>query len=279
MSFHNDSLTENQEQVTAKVPSKVRKKDFKFTVSTKVISIISFVCFILIWEIVTRMGFIKPLFLPSPSKVINTGYKMLSDGNLVIHILASTRRVLLGFFMAMIVALPLGILLGNSKRLKAVFDPIVSIIRPLPSMAWIPLTLLWLGIGEEQKYTIVFMGSVAPALLYTIDATRNVSPLLIKAARNLGASNLIVMREVILPAALPSIFSGMKVVLGLSWTTVISAELVAANEGLGFLIMNGKEYFMTDVVILGMAMISLTVVIIDLILNRMEKMIMPWREE
>jgi taurine transport system permease protein len=277
MSSHN----KNQESVSENlnVTSEIKKKNDKFTISMKVISIISFVCFILIWELITRSGLIKPLFLPSPSRVLTTGYNMLMEGNLIVHTLASTRRVLIGFFLAVIVALPLGILLGNSKKLKAVFDPIISIIRPLPSMAWIPLSLLWLGIGEEQKYAIVFMGTVAPALLYTIEATRNVDPILLKAARNFGASEMTVMREVILPGAMPSIFSGMKVVLGLSWTTVISAELVAANEGLGFLIMNGKEYFMTDVVLLGMAMISFTVVIIDFILYRVEKMIMPWREE
>lgn len=280
MSSRNQPLIENKDTMVQEVASIEKKKKRKFQLSsTKVISAISLISFLLVWEFVTQIGWIKPLFLPSPSRVLATGYSMLIEGNLLIHVMESTRRVLVGFFLAVIVALPLGILLGNSRKLKAVFDPIVSIIRPLPSMAWIPLSLLWLGIGEEQKYTIVFMGSVAPALLYTIDATRNVDPLLIKAARNFGASKLTVMREVILPGAMPSIFSGMKVVLGLSWTTVISAELVAANEGLGFLIMNGQEYFMTDVVLLGMVMISFTVMVIDIFLNWVEKVIMPWREE
>lgn len=255
-------------------PSKKR-----FGLSLKVVSVISFIIFLLVWEFVCRIGIVQPLFLPAPSQVVITGYNMLIDGGLLMHILASSRRVLLGFLISALAAVPLGILLGNSKMLKAIFDPIISMIRPLPSMAWIPLSLLWLGIGEEQKYAIVFMGSFAPALLYTIDATRNVDHILIKAARNLGASNFTVMREVILPGAMPNIFAGLKVVLGISWTTVISAELVAANEGLGFLIMNGKEYFMTDVIILGMAMISITVIFIDIVLNRVERFIIPWRDE
>ncbi len=249
----------------------------KFMLSLKAISGLSFILFLLLWELITRTGLVPPLFLPSPSRVMETGYNMIVQGNLFNHIFASSRRVVIGFLISALIAIPLGILLGHSKILKAVFDPIVSIIRPLPSMAWIPLSLLWLGIGEEQKYAIVFMGSFAPALLFTIEATKNVDPVLIKAARNFGANNLTVMREVILPGSMPSIFSGLKVVLGLAWTTVISAELVAANEGLGFLIMNGKEYFMTDVIILGMAMISLTVIIIDISLNWVEKRIMPWR--
>jgi taurine transport system permease protein len=266
----------SHQKLEAAQHSQTSKK--KFRLSLKLLSGLSIIVFLAIWETITRIGVIPPLFLPSPSRVIITGYNMLIEGNLLNHIFSSSRRVLVGFLISALAAVPIGILLGSSKILKAVFDPVISIIRPLPSMAWIPLSLLWLGIGEEQKYAIVFMGSFAPALLYTIDATRNVDPILIKAARNFGASKLTVMREVILPGSMPSIFSGLKVVLGLAWTTVISAELVAANEGLGFLIMNGKEYFKTDVIILGMAMISVTVIVIDIVLNWVEKRIMPWRE-
>lgn len=245
----------------------------------RVVSVASVVTLLLLWEWVTQSGRIPPLFLPAPSRVASAGARMLADGELLAHLLASARRVLVGFALASGVAVPLGIVLGTIPVMKAVFDPLVSIIRPLPSMSWIPLSLLWIGIKEEQKYAIVFMGSFASALLYTVEATRNIDPILVKAARNLGASRFQVMREVILPGALPSIIAGLKVVLGIAWTCVISAELVAANEGLGFLIMNGKEFFMTDQVLLGMAMISVTVVVLDSILSRVEALLVPWREE
>jgi taurine transport system permease protein len=144
-------------------------------------------------------------------------------------------------------------------------------------MSWIPLSLLWFGITETQKYSIVFMGTIAPALLYVIEATRNVDPILIRAARNLGATRFQVMREVILPASLAQIISGFKIILGLSWTCVISAELVAAKQGLGFMIMNGKEFFQTDTVVLGMVMISITVLIIDVILRKIENKVLAWQ--
>jgi taurine transport system permease protein len=202
---------------------------------------------------------------------------MVNEGSLWGNVLASARRVMMGFFAATIVAVPLGIVLGTSTYARAAFDPILSFLRPLPSMSWIPLSLLWFGITETQKYSIVFMGTFAPALVYVIEATRNIDPLLIRAAQNLGASRWQVMREVILPGSLGQILSGLKVILGLAWTCVISAELVAAREGLGFLIMNGKEFFQTEVVVLGMVLISITVLVTDFVFRLIENRVLRWQ--
>ncbi|WP_422879658.1 ABC transporter permease [Noviherbaspirillum cavernae] len=242
-----------------------------------VISCISVLVFLLIWEAACRFELVDQIFLPSPSAVLERCASMFREGTLMGHVLASTRRVMIGFLVATLLAIPLGIVLGTSRVARAVFDPILSFLRPLPSMSWIPLSLLWFGISETQKYSIVFMGTFAPALLYVIDATRNIDPLLIRAARNLGANRWQVMREVILPGSLPQIISGFKVILGLSWTCVISAELVAAKEGLGFLIMNGKEFFQTDAVVLGMVMISVTVLITDIVLRKIENKVLAWQ--
>jgi len=201
---------------------------------------------------------------------------MIGNGQLLEHTVASTRRVMVGFMVSCIVAIPVGIFLGSSRIAMAIFDPFISLLRPLPSMSWIPLSLLWLGITETQKYSIVFMGSFAPSLLYIIEATKNIDPLLIRAARNLGANKFDVMREVILPGALPQIIAGLKVMLGIAWTCIISAELVAARKGLGFMIMNGKEYFQTDTVLLGMVIISMTVMVIDLLFRSFERRLLPW---
>lgn len=253
-----------------------RKKNTK--AGLLVISLTSVAVFLLVWELVCRTGVVDPIFLPAPSQVLERGMRMFGEGTLFWHVLASTRRVMIGFLAATIAAIPLGIILGSSQRARAVFDPILSFLRPLPSMSWIPLSLLWFGITETQKYSIVFMGTFAPALLYVIEATRSVDPLLIRAARNLGANRWQVMREVIMPGSLPQIISGFKVILGLSWTCVISAELVAAKEGLGFLIMNGKEFFQTDTVVLGMVMISLTVLATDIVSRKIENRVLKWQE-
>jgi taurine transport system permease protein len=241
------------------------------------ISCASVIVFLLIWEAACRTGLVDQIFLPSPAAVLERGVKMFSEGTLLWHVLASTRRVMIGFLVATLIAIPLGIVLGTSRIARAVFDPILSFLRPLPSMSWIPLSLLWFGISETQKYSIVFMGTFAPALLYVIEATRNIDPLLIRAARNLGANRWQVMREVILQGSLSQNISGLTVILGLSWTCVISAELVAAKEGLGFLIMNGKEFFQTDTVVLGMVMISVTVLITDVVLRKIENKVLAWQ--
>ncbi len=240
------------------------------------ISAVSFVCMVLLWEAICRLGLIEPVFLPSPSRVLLRAIALQERGELLIHILASCRRVMVGFLAAALAAVPFGIFLGTSRLFLSIFDPVISLLRPLPSMSWIPLSLLWLGISETQKYSIVFMGSFAPSLLYVIEATKSVDPVLVRAAQNLGAGRADVMREVILPGALPQIIAGLKVMLGIAWTCVISAELVAASNGLGFMIMNGKEYFQTDTVMLGMVLISLTVMIIDAVFKRIERKVLPW---
>ena len=233
--------------------------------------------FLAIWEAACRTGSVDPIFLPPPSAVLDRGLAMVADGTLLGHVLASARRVMAGFLAATAVAIPLGIFLGTSRYARAAFDPILSFLRPLPSMSWIPLSLLWFGITETQKYSIVFMGSFAPALLYVIDATRNIDPIFIRAARNLGANRWQVMFEVILPGCIPQILSGMKVILGLSWTCVISAELVAAQQGLGFMIMNGREFFQTDTVVLGMVLISITVLVTDAVFRLIERGVLSWQ--
>jgi taurine transport system permease protein len=229
-----------------------------------------------VWYGVTAGGYISPIFLPSPQQVAKQARRYLSDGSLFWHVVTSGRRVLGGFLLAAIVAVPLGIALGTSRTAKALFDPILSIIRPLPSLSWIPLTILWFGIDEAQKYAIVFMGTFASALLYVMESTRRVDPLLIKAAQNLGAKRLDVLREVILPGSLPGIISGLKVCLALAWTCVLSAEMVAATHGLGALIWFAKDWNNMALVMVGMVSISITVLLVDSLFRAVEDRILPW---
>ncbi len=241
------------------------------------VSIVSIVGLVIVWEALTATRVIDPAFFPPPSRVTWEGLKLIRSGEIFHDMWMSSRRVLMGFVVSGLVAVPLGIAIGSSRFLKAVFDPIVSVIRPLPSLSWIPLSMLWLGIGESQKYAIVFMGSLAPLLLYVIDATMQVDPILIKAAQNLGASRLQIMREVILPGALPAILSGLKVGLALGWTCIISAEMVGSTDGLGFLIWNAKDWANMPQVIIGMMGISVTVLLLDWLFRGVETRLLPWQ--
>lgn len=245
--------------------------------ATLAISIVSALAFMGLWEVASLAGVIDPEFFPPPSHVFGAFFETATSGVLFTDIAASTVRVLVGFLLSAAVAIPVGILLGFFEPVRWIFAPLVSVIRPLPSLSWIPLSLLWLGIGEPQKYAIVFMGTLAPLILFVSDATRRVDPIYIKAARNLGASPRQILTSVVLPGALPSILSGLKVTLALAWTCIISAEMVGAARGLGYLIWNAKDWGNTGQVMLGMLMISATVLVMDALFRGAERLLLPWR--
>jgi len=241
---------------------------------------VGLVVFLGAWELAVRAGLIDAFFLPAPSQVLARMHSLATGPEAVLwqDIRVSAVRVLAGFALSAIVGVPFGLLMGVSPVVRAALNPIISIIRPLPALSWIPLSMLWLGIDEQQKYAIVFMGSFASVLVYTTDATMRVDQTLILAARNLGASQLQVLRFVVLPGALPNILSGLKVVLAIAWTCVISAEMVGANSGLGFRIWTAKEWSDTGQVLVGMLSISITVLLLDIGFRGLERLLVPWQK-
>jgi taurine transport system permease protein len=243
-----------------------------------ILGALGIVAFVVLWELIVLVNLVDRIYLPPPSQLLGDIVRMAREGNTILlaDILVSAKRVLIGFALSALVGVPLGLLMGMSRVFKALLDPVISLIRPLPAMSWIPLTMLWLGIEEGQKCAIVFMGCFASVLVYTIDATLRVDPELVRAARNLGAGKLAIVRHVVLPGALPNIFSGLKVVLAIAWTCVISAELVGATSGLGFRIWTAKDQFNTSLVLLGMVSISVTVLILDIVFRFAERMALPW---
>jgi taurine transport system permease protein len=240
------------------------------------VSLAAVAAFLLAWQYATTSGAVSPLFLPSPGQIIAQAQELIASGELWISILVSSRRVFTGFALAGLAAVPLGIVMAVWWPARAIVDPFVSLLRPLPSITWIPLTILWLGIGEQQKVAIVFLGSWIYILFYTLSAVQRVDPLLVRAARNLGAGDAAVMWQVILPAALPGIIAGLKITLAISWSCVLSAELVAAQSGLGALIWQGKDWGNLPLVLVGMVAISITVLIADLLADRIERLLLPW---
>jgi taurine transport system permease protein len=253
-----------------------RRRSWRFRHLLLALNVAAVAGVLLLWWASTRFGWIAPIFLPAPGDVLHAAQLTLSNGELLTDIAVSARRVFLGFALAAVVAVPLGIVMGVWRPAKALMDPFVSLLRPLPSITWIPLTILWLGIGEAQKIAIVFMGSWIYILIYTVESTRRVDPLLLRAARNLGASDVAIMREVILPGALPGIITGLKVTLAISWSCVLSAEMIAAQNGLGALIWQAKDWGNLPLVLVGMLCISLTVLLADWLMLRIERALLPW---
>jgi taurine transport system permease protein len=232
--------------------------------------------FLFAWYAATNFGFVSPVFLPSPQLVWRSAARLVASGDLLDDVMVSSQRVFLGFGLAALIGIPLGVIMGVWQPAKSALDPFISLLRPIPSITWIPLTILWLGIGESQKIAIVFLGSWIYVLIATYESTRRVDPLLIRAARNLGASDIAVMKEVILPGALPGIITGLKITLAISWSCVLSAEMVAAQNGLGALIWQAKDWGNLALVLVGMVCISITVLIADFAVRRIERLLLPW---
>ncbi len=229
---------------------------------------------------VRRSALVNPPALDTPENTLRDAWELLTtrgpNPNLLEHIAYSCLRILLGFVISCSIAIPLGVAMGLFPRLRATIAPVVSFLRPLPSISWVPLAMIWLGAGELQKLAIVFMGSFSAALIYTLEATLKVDPNLIRAALNLGVGPQDLLIRVLLPAALPNILSGLKVVIAIAWTCVISAEIVGTQVGLGSLIWTSKETSNTAAVLVGMTCISSVVLLLDALFERLERRLVPW---
>lgn len=216
------------------------------------------------------------LLLPAPSQVLRTMSRLVASGDLFIHIGSSLRRVFIGYLVAAVMAIPLGIVMGWWKRVESVVDPLVSFLRPIPPLAWIPISILWFGIGDVQNEFIIWLCAFFPILLNTIAGVKGIDPIHIRAALCLGATRRALFQRIILNGALPTVVVGLRVGLGIGWMGLVAAELVAAPSGLGYLISDARTLLATDVVIVGMATIGILGLLIDFAMRRAARALLPW---
>jgi ABC-type nitrate/sulfonate/bicarbonate transport system permease component len=219
----------------------------------------------------------NPVFLPSPTMVLQAAADLSRTGELQRHILASALRVLAGFSIGTVVAVTLGVLVTRSKVFENILEPILNLIGPIPPFAFLPMFIIWLGIGENSKTTLIVYATSLPILAYTIDGMRNVNPLLIRSALSLGASEFDVFRRVILKAALPNILVGMRISLALSFSALVVAESVGADAGLGYLIVDSRNYFKMPNMLLAAALIGIEYTIFERLLRLVERRLFRWR--
>ncbi len=218
----------------------------------------------LVWQLVVVLSNAHVAILPPPLLMLSSFFGLLLSGELFVHIWASLSRVLSAWLIAAMVAVPLGLAMGRSSRLEAIVDPFVELFRPISPLAWIPLAILWFGIGETGKIFIIFIATFFPILLNTISGVKGVDPVLIRAGQVLGCdSERKLFMKVILPAAMPTIIVGFRIAFGTGWAAIIAAELVAAQSGLGYLIADGMEILRSDLVLVGMVVIGILGVCID----------------
>lgn len=233
------------------------------------------------WYLGSLLELVNPIFWPSPSAVWQQFIAISGEGyrnfSLTEHIWASLYRILVGFGLGCLIGIPLGFAMGLSRFMRGWFDPIVEFFRPIPPLAFIPLVIIWSGIGERSKILLLFFAALWIMVIAARAGVGSVKLSKIHAAYSLGASKRQILRHVILPNSLPEIFTGMRVAMGVCWGTVVAAELVAAESGVGFMIMVASKFLSTDIVVLGVIIVGLIGYGIDILMRKLEAKLIPWK--
>jgi taurine transport system permease protein len=249
--------------------------------SSATISVVSVCGLFGLWFLITNLGLVKPLFLPSPQAVFQQFWEYLTgaanDKPLWQHFMASLLRVTVAFWLAFLTAVPVGIAMGMSRWARGIFDPPIEFYRPLPPLAYLPLIIIWFGIDEMPKVLLIYLSCFAPLALAARSGMKGASQEQINAAYSMGASYGQVIRHVILPSALPEILVGMRIAIGFGWTTLVAAEMVAANVGLGQMVLNASNFLRTDIVIMGIIVIGVVAYLFDLFMRWVERRLVPWK--
>lgn len=263
-----------------------RQKTVKFGDSSalnsgRLYSILIVVALVALWAVASAAGLVKPFYWPPIGDAIKRLGILVSDGfrnvSLWNHVGISFYRVLSGVLYGSLVGIPIGFAMGLSSVARGLFDPIVEFMRPIPPLALIPLIILWFGIGEFAKIFLLFLATLFIMILAARSGVANVRVSKVHAAYSLGASRMQILRHVILPNALLEIFTGLRTAMGVCWGTVVAAELVAADRGVGSMIMIAKNFLQTDTVVIGISIIGFIGYAIELVMRRLEAILIPWR--
>jgi NitT/TauT family transport system permease protein len=242
------------------------------------LGISSFGVLLLLWAALTYGGFIDALFLPTPGRVFRAGLDLFLELGFTTDILNSTYRVLVGFLIAAVIGVPLGLLMGTFKAAEALIEPLMGFIRYMPASAFIPLFILWLGIGDVEKIGIIFVGSFFQLVLMVAVVAKNVHKDMLETAYTLGAKRMQVIRKVLLPASLPGILDTLRIIVGWAWTYIVVAELVASSSGIGYMIISAQRMLRTASIIFGILTIGLMGLITDYGFKWLHAKLFPWVE-
>lgn len=231
---------------------------------------------LLVWIGMEKTGHLNTVVMPGLSIVWDTFCTKIRDGSLLEALGISLVRVLKGYGLSVVLGICLGTLMGLSKHVRRLSDLVIQILRPIPPIAWIPLVILWIGIGEGSKVFLIFLGGFFVILINVIDGIRYTDDKMLEVAQVMGVSKRKFLLKVIIPSAMPSILTGLRVGINSCWTCVVAAELVASSSGIGYMISNARNYGQMDVVIVGMLTIGMVGKAMDLLLSALEKKIIYW---
>jgi NitT/TauT family transport system permease protein len=229
-----------------------------------------------VWCIVTYAGLVEPLFLPSPSAIFRSGAEMTADGSLLQNAGASLYVIVTGWALAVVAGVPVGVLMGSFKAVEALIEPVIDFVRYLPVSALIPLLILYIGIGTSEKIAVIFIGTFFQLVLLVADVAAHVPREQIDVSYTLGASRAQVIRRVLLPATLPGVMDTLRITMGWAWTYLVVAELVSADRGLGYLILNSMRGLFTDRIFVGLLVIGGLGLGFDLLFKWLHRRLLPW---
>ncbi|MFB9794370.1 ABC transporter permease subunit [Shinella granuli] len=234
-----------------------------------------------VWYLTTRLGLINPVLLPPPGAVFRRFLTMLhseyAGSTLFGHIVSSVRLVTISFLGAAAIGVPLGVAMEHSRIVRGMADPVVEFYRPLPPLAYLPLIIVWFGIGFLAKSVLIGVAALAPIIISTRAGVASVPNEMKHAALSMGARKVQVLLHVVLPAALPEIISGLRIGLGVAWSTLVAGEMVAATSGLGHMVLTASNYLETDAVVLGIIIIGIIAVAFELAIRAAQRKFVPWK--
>jgi NitT/TauT family transport system permease protein len=235
------------------------------------------VVIVLLWYAVRESGFVNPALVPAPHQVL-AKFVELSKGRLWQDVFMSTQRVFLGVTLGVMLAVPVGFCLGWYKSVRTFVDPVINFFRALPPIALIPLVIVYFGIGEAAKTAILFYASFFAGVIVMYEGIAQISPIFVKVARTLGASDAEIFAKVIVPLTVPHILTAVRVALGVAWATLVASELIAAQQGLGALIQNASAFFQLDIIYVGIICIGLIALMMDLLLRVATRRLVAWQD-
>lgn len=248
----------------------------KKLIPKRILPILGILFVLISWKVITLLNLVNEVILPPPESVIRVLLLDLKNGNLLNHILISLFRVITGFSLAAVIGVTIGLLMGWFKFISDLLSSLIESLKSIPPIAWIPLAILWFGIGEISKIYIIAYGAFFPIVLNTIFGIKSIDKNLLRMAESMNLKGFKLFKEVIFPGALPSILTGLRIGLGIGWMCLIAAEMIGATSGLGYMIEKSRLLLLIPRVILGMITIGFLGFISDRLLQRLERKLIPW---
>ncbi len=262
----------------------VKRRERHTRYQNTMLSVAGVLLFFVLWELIVLSGVVPEHYLQGPDKILQLFFTKLTDPNpdgavLGVNILSSLQVSVTGFVAAVCIGIPLGWLMGWYRVVESLVNPIFEIVRPIPPVAWIPLTIVWMGVGLQAKASIVFLSAFIPCVINSYTGIKQTSQVLINVGKTCGASNFTIFWKIGIPSSLTMTLTGVKLAVGNAWSTLVAAEMLAASSGLGYMILMGRNFGRTDIVMLGVVTIGVIGTIIISLFSGLENIVLGWKKK